>query len=167
MDWLDRLAVQGTLKRLLQHHKHLSITASVSLAHTFSFVLQPWNRGDLSNSIIPIDQIRRLRSKAVHTSPRSHRERVRGRGGTQMPPDSQCNVDSPMLFCICLFHLLTCKACLCSFLVWVPSDILEQRSLESSLNSKETKSSLETLGGSGAQKGKIQIFSLPWPSSIV
>lgn len=72
-----------------------------------------------------------------------------------MPPDSQCSVDSPMLFCICLFHPLTCKACFCSFLVWVPPDILEHRSLGSFLNSKETKTSLETLGGSRAQKGKI------------
>ena len=53
-------------------HKHLSVTASVSLTHTFSFVLQPWNRGDLSNSIIPIDQIRRLRSKVVHRPVQGH-----------------------------------------------------------------------------------------------
>ena len=36
MDWLDRLAVQGTLKSLLQHH---SLKASI-LQHSASFIVQ-------------------------------------------------------------------------------------------------------------------------------
>jgi len=41
MDWLDLLAVQGTLKSLLQHH---SSKASI-LWHLAFFTVQPWAKG--------------------------------------------------------------------------------------------------------------------------
>ena len=48
MDWLDLLAVQGTLKRLLQHHSskasilHRSAFFTVQLSHPYVTTGRPW-----------------------------------------------------------------------------------------------------------------------------
>src|SRR5574337_619012 len=50
MDWLDLLAVQGTLKCLLQHHKFKSINSSVlSLLHspTLTSIHDHWKNHSL------------------------------------------------------------------------------------------------------------------------
>ena len=46
MDWLDLLAVQGTLKSLLQHHssKHQFFSAQLSLCPTLTSIRDYWKR---------------------------------------------------------------------------------------------------------------------------
>lgn len=80
------------------------------LSHLYS---KPWNRGGLIIVLSPLTRYE-TEVQGAWTSP--HRQSEGGRGGTcKCPPGSQCNVDFPMLCCTCLFHLLTCKACLCFF----------------------------------------------------
>ena len=51
MDWLDLLAVQGTLKSLLQHHKFKSINSS-ALSFLYSPTLSVWHKMFLTYSIL-------------------------------------------------------------------------------------------------------------------
>ena len=47
MDWLDLLAVQGTLKSLVQHHSSNSLALSFLYSPTFTSILEYWKNHSL------------------------------------------------------------------------------------------------------------------------